>query len=131
MEVRLPTVLPGDEILAEHITALYDLVRRLQVSVAANSGLVMDSGAGGVALGLALAEGFWIRLTSNSGNAFAWTEVIPQSGGTWVDGYRSGTSGSDPARELNGNTSIPALPLIVRAWRAPASHEVLFHLGSC
>jgi hypothetical protein len=131
VEVKLPTVQPGDEILAEHVTALYDLIRRLRITTGENSGLDSDSSNAGIAIGLGDSDGFWVKLTSRSGNDFAWTEQIPQPGGTWVDGPQSGTTTTDPAHELNANTTLPALPVKVWAWRAPASNEVLFSLGAC
>jgi hypothetical protein len=131
VEVKLPTVRPGDEILAEHITAIYDLVRRLQIATGENSELTLDSGDGGNVLNAPTNDGMWVKLTSRSSNAFAWTEQIPQTGGTWVDGYQSGTTTTDSAHEANSNTTLPTLPVIVWAWRAPASNEVTFLLGSC
>jgi hypothetical protein len=131
MEAKLPTVQPGDEILAEHFNAIYDFIRRCQISVGENSGIDMDSGPGGVALALGDNDGFWIKLTSRSGNDFAWTSQIHQGGTTWVDGYESGTTSTNPAHEANANSSIPTLPVKVWARRDPASNEVLFSLGNC
>jgi hypothetical protein len=131
VEVKLPTLKPGDELWDVHFNVIYDAIKRLQLSVGENSGIDLDSNAGGMAIGLGDNDGFWIKLTARSGNSFAWTEQIPQTGGTWVDGYQSGTTGSDPAHEANANTSLPTLPHKVWAWRAPASNEVVFLLGSC
>src|SRR4051812_42800552 len=105
MEVKLPTVHPGDEILAEHIAALYDLVRRCQIMTGENSELTLDSADAGNVLNAPVNDGMWIKLTSRSGNSFAWTEQVPQTGGTWVDGFQSGTTTVDPGHELNSNTS--------------------------
>lgn len=128
---RYPRPQPGDELTTLHFKAIYDALERLELRVANGSGLTLSAGPGGTVIGLAERKGFWIKLTSNSSNAYAWTEQLPQSGGTWVDGYQSGTTSSDPAREVNGLTTPPTLPKIVRAWRGVQSNEVLFGLSTC
>lgn len=131
MILGLPKVEPGDEISADHIAAIYDALQRLQITVSQNCGITMDSGSTGITLGLGINEGFWIKLTSRSSNSFAWTEQIHQAGDTWVDGYQSGTTSTDPAHEVNGNSTLPTLPVKVWAWRVPASNEVTFNIGTC
>jgi hypothetical protein len=131
MPIQLPKVKPDDEILAEHFEGIYRALEKLQISIGQNGSITMDDSGSGIALGMNAREGFWIKLTSNSGAAYAWTEQLAQPSGTWVDGYQSGTTATDPAREINGNASPTSLPLIVWAWRAPQSAEVVFQLGSC
>lgn len=131
MLLELPNPRPGDEIEARHLALLYDALRRVALSVAGNSGLSLDSGDHGTIIGFTGDDGFYIELTANSGGAYAWTEQLADGAGTWVAGYRSGTTSTDPAYEMNGNTSIPSLPQIVHARRLPSSNAVVFQLGSC
>lgn len=132
MNLRIPRVQPGDEFTADRYNALVDGLKRCRLSVAHgnSSGLELDTGAGGNVLSFSRSEWFWIDLTARSGNAYAWSEVIPQAGGSWVSGFRSGTTSVDPAAEINGDTSF-TLPQRVYAWRELASNEVLFQIGAC
>lgn len=127
----LRTVRPGDDIEARHLDDVQKALRWSRIVVGQASGLTMDSCPSGITLGLSVVEDFWIKLTAHSGSAYAWTEQLPEPGGAWSDGFQSGTTSTDAAREASGNASPPSLPVIVRARREPASNEVVFRLGSC
>lgn len=51
---------------------------------------------------------FYAKITGSSGAAYAWTEQIVSGGLTLIDkpGGRSGTTSTNPLRELNGVTGI-------------------------
>lgn len=131
MKLKLDRVSPGDEITTEHFNRLHEALRALQINLAPGANLDVQSTPAGYTVAANPRKGLWIKLTGNSSNAYSWTEQLPQPSGTWADGYRSGTTSADPAHEINGNTSPPSLPLIVWAWRAPQSGEVVFQVGGC
>ena len=60
---------------------------------------------------------FFAKITSGT-QPYAWTEVTPATGGTWAtrSGGRSGTTGTNPAYEFNGNASVAANSIAVM-WR--------------
>ena len=125
--LSLPDIRPGDPMRAEHLLALYAAVRALELTVAAP----LEMAPGGAISLNSQGAGMWIRLTSASGPAFAWTRVFPAAGGGWDDDTLSGTIADDPAVELNGNTAVGTLPLVVRAWRAPTNGQVYYQAGAC
>ncbi len=131
MKLEFPRADPGDEITTLHFKALYAALEQLKINIPGGGGLIITETPKGYAMASDCREGFWAKLTINSSNDYAWIEQIPQSGGAWVDGYSTGTTSTDPAHELNGNTSIPSLPIIVWAWRSATSGEVLFQQGLC
>lgn len=90
-------------------------------------GLTHDPITGTV--GANLNQGFWIYVTAHSSANYTWQEKIAQTGGTWADGPRSGTSGSDPAIDVNGNTAV-TLPSYQWAERSPAG-DVIFQGDAC
>jgi hypothetical protein len=128
--IRLPAPpKPGDQILAGHIAALYEALDDLEVHVVAP--LAKDSEG---TIYFASDPGMWIKLTSRSGTAYAWTEQLAQTGGTWIAGPRTGTTAMDQAYDLNASTTVPTTgptPTIVRAWRDLATSELRFAYGSC
>src|SRR5215469_5221488 len=113
MRLKLPRVKVDDEITTKHFNDLYEALEKLEIDVGPSSNLIIHKGTSGLSMAAAIRRGFWIKLTSNSSNSYAWTEQYAQSGGTWVNGQSSGTTGADPAHEINGNTTIPSLPVIV------------------
>jgi hypothetical protein len=122
---RLPRVAPGQEIQAEHLNALFDLAEGLGLTAEASGGLRITSGPAGRQLALRRRFQGWIRLTSNSGTAYAWTQQLSQASGTWANGALSGTTTSDPAYPANGETTIAA-NTIVWAERVATSNAVVF-----
>lgn len=61
---------------------------------------------------------FFAQVSSPTGMAYPWTEVIPQTGGSWTakPAGRTGTDSLDPGYEFNGSTTVPA-GSIVLMWR--------------
>lgn len=131
MARKLPRVRAGDVLRADDLNALYEALERLRLTVGLGSGLTLAETPGGTTLGWSGRPGMWIKIgSSHTGSAYAWTEQLPATGGTWVVGPASGTSTVDPARELNGNATVPA-NTIVRAWRAPQTLGILFAYDHC
>jgi hypothetical protein len=127
---RFPDIQPGDPFKAEQIEALYKALRELQVYVAPP--LYMPPGQGNMIVLQEQGRGDWIKLVTSQGNAFSWVRQIPQDGGGFQDDQGvSGGINDDPAKEINGQSKVPKLPWIVRAWRDPKSNVVLFQLGQC
>jgi hypothetical protein len=83
---------------------------------------------------IALAErpGWWAKLTSRGAGAnYAWTRQIATASGGWSDDTTlSGTTSSDPAYEVNGNTTL-TLPTRAWAWRDHETSEVRFSMSVC
>lgn len=123
--MKMPRVNPGDDIRAEHVNAIYEAAEGLGLTVDASSGLSLLTGPGGKHLGVSRRFRGWIKLTSNSGTAYAWTQQVAASGGTWTSGGMSGTTSADPAYPANGETTIAA-NTIVWAERAPTSGTIVF-----
>jgi hypothetical protein len=126
---------PGQRLSAKALNALVEEVRRLgQITTAPPLG--HESNGGGVALWADLPARIWIKLTSGgTGGKYAWTRQKPVAGGTWA-AYpgpgQSGTTGTDPAYEVNSNTTVDLSPNpVVRAWREPVTGQLLFQAGSC
>jgi hypothetical protein len=72
-----------------------------------------------------------IKLTSNSGNAYAWTEQYDDGSGNPVDQPASfqGTTTIIPAYEITGLTTVPANTVV---WAEPAADgmSLLFRFAS-
>lgn len=101
MNINIPDPKPGDPLRAEHIKALLELRDRLTVSVAPPLAQAPDG-----TIYLPDGGGFWAKITgAPSSGKHPWLEQIPQTGGTWTDGVRTGTTSTDPAYEANGSTS--------------------------
>lgn len=124
-EFNPPPAKAGEPILAEHIQAILEIRDKLLVEYAPplvrNGDLVYAD----------IRDVFWIKLTgAPSGSAHPWLEQIPDTGGTWVSGYDSGTTTDDPAYEVNSSTTT-LTNLIALAWRDPTSGEVRFIYSEC
>lgn len=96
----------------------------------------MQNDEAGIRFSLGLYMPVWIKLTSalGSGGKYAWTEQIAAVGGTWSDhpSGRTGTTAIDPAYETSGYDGVPLSPNpVVRAWRDPATKNLLFQAGTC
>lgn len=129
MGLKLPRVKAGDLIYAEDYQRLAAAAEKVaNLRVAAPLELIDIPGA--YMLRLSRTPETWIKITgAPSGTAYAWTEQVPQSGGTWADGPRSGTTSVDPAYEANGSTAVPA-NRIVRARRNDGGAWI-FEFGEC
>lgn len=126
---KLPRVKPGDLITAEHINRLFSEAERL-ANIQVAYPLESHSNDGNTTIRVVSQSEAWIKITSAAtGTAYAWTEQIEQSGGTWTNGPRSGTTSSDPAYEANGSTSV-TLNRIVRARKRSVGGWV-FEFGEC
>lgn len=86
---------------------------------------------GSIAIRLSSKRDIFAKITSGT-NPYAWTEVVPAAGGTFVNAGsgNSGTTSSDPAYEQTGNTSVPG-NTIVRMSRAIITNEWIFQFAKC
>ena len=131
---RLPRVRPGDPIAADDINSANEALERLQIT--AGAGIKVYESSQGYAIAADLPVGFWAKIgtgvipTGLTAKAYAWTEQIPQAGGTWADGPRSGTSTDNPAYESTGNTGV-ASGVIVWLHFAPSSTQPYFTYAVC
>lgn len=126
MSRRFPRVAKGQPIEAEHGNAIFEAAESLQLvgipPIMVDGNTIRYDGN---------PPGFWVKLTgAPSSTAHPWQEVVPQTGGTWINGARSGTTSTDPAYELNGSTAT-LTNKYARAWRDPVSNEVRFHYSTC
>lgn len=122
---------PGQALTAKDLNAIKLELIRLGKVIAAPPLHVSDD-ANGFRFDLDGGIGFPIKLTSGgTGGKYAWTEQVPAASGTWTAGPRSGTTSADPAYETNGNTTIAANTIILRAYRARETGELRFERGTC
>lgn len=120
-----PPAKPGGEISAEHIQAILDIRDSLVIDV--QPPLYRD----GNTVYLQELDRFWAKITgAPTGTAHPWLEQIPQTGGTWADGPRSGTATTDPAYEVGGSTAT-LTNKIVEMTREEASGDLRFKFGVC
>lgn len=120
MRTRFPDATKGGPIRAEHIQAIYAALRELEFEVVSPLELIDNT------IMLSGSTGFWIKITgAPSGAKHPWQEVFPQTGGTWTNGPRSGTTSTDSAYELNGSTTT-LTNKYARAWRDTVSGEIRF-----
>lgn len=105
---KIPRVEPGKPILTRSINGIVNAANRLRMLQVAPP-LAMNDGPQGPVIRNDQYEGFWARLTGNSGNAYSYQEVVWQ-GGTTVDvtGGRTGTTSTRPAYEANGVATLAA-----------------------
>ena len=116
--------------LQSYLDALSEWLHANAPNAAPGSGLRVVGSMAGRSFMADRAEIGWIKLTSRSGAAHAWSRVMATAGGGWsVDSSLSGTTSSDPAYEVNGQT--PTLPYYARAWRDTETGEVRFSNGRC
>jgi hypothetical protein len=121
---------PGEILTADHLAHAMGLGERTPPRESGQGyGVSGSFGQSGVAVPR---QEFWILLTGGgTGGAYSWSEQVPDSGGSWVAGGRSGTSSDDPAREVNGNDAL-ATGSTLRAWARRDHDGVLrFELGTC
>lgn len=121
---RFPDATKGGPITAEHVRALREAVRSLDLVLVPP----LYRGPGG-AICLMSKPGFWIKITgAPSGAKHPWVQVFPTSGGAWTNGAASGSTSTDSAYEQNGSTAT-LTNKVVRAWRDHATGEVRFQYG--
>jgi hypothetical protein len=104
---------PGGRITAEDRDEIVDAVlQALKITV--YPPLTMVQNHGGTAIGIRLDSGdgsFWAKITGSAADGtnrwkYAWQEVTPPTAGgygTWVNGSRSGTTTTNPARNTVEN----------------------------
>lgn len=73
--------------------------------------------------------GFWAKLGASTGAAYAWTEQVELSTGTFEDGQQSGTVTALPAYEVNGVAGV-ASGTVVWVWPSDAADGYLFECPS-
>lgn len=116
---------PGDYFSA----SLWDALRKIAQRVAnfrVTAPLVMQSGPGGITVGVELPTGsIWAKITSGA-NPYNWTEQIPKVGGGWKNGLRQGTG----AYEVNNNTAVPTNS-IVRLDLSRGAKSATFVFSKC
>src|SRR4051812_20505996 len=124
----------GEVISARALNEFFAEVARLgKIGVVAPMTMADDSA--GIHFGVALQERWAIKLTgAGPGGDYNWTRQIGATGGGWADhpGGQTGTTGADPAHEMNANATVDLSPNpVVEAWRDPVSGALLFQQGSC
>ena len=122
---------PGEEISAQWLNSLQSLLKSGQIVLAPGCGLELKHTAdGGQEIRAVYTNAIWIKITgAASGTAYPWTQQLEAASGTWTNGTASGTTTTDPAYEINGNTSV-ASGTIVRAWRS-AKGDLRFIGSTC
>jgi hypothetical protein len=130
MKVRLSRVVPGDPFTDGLFNELADAINRSDTEFDSSGWFVYEKHpVTGTVVALQRKVPMMVRLTTSSGNHFAWEEVEPAAGGGYATfGGRSGTTSDDYAAEMNGNTSF-ALPRVVKARRAWG--KLVFQVGLC
>lgn len=92
--------------------ALDELDRLLNMTV--TPPLILDSSGGTYTLTSVVDAGFWARLDSESAGAYAWTEMVETTVGTFAvkSNGRTGTTSSEPAYERNATTGLAANTIV-------------------
>ncbi len=125
---------PGQILSARALNEFFAELERLG-KITPIAPVTMVSDAAGIAFGVEVAEVWNVKLTGGGTDGdYAWTRQIAATGGGWDDhpSGQSGTTGDDPAHELNADEDVNiASQPVVRAWRDPTSRVLLFQLGTC
>lgn len=124
----IPPIKPGDPIRASWLNRL----RRAALDVLdikVEPPLEIVKVAGGLMIRLVWRPRFWIKISGGT-QPYSWVEQMPQSGGAWSPGTRSGTTSLDPAYEQNANAQVP-VGIVVLARRAWGTGAVTFQLAPC
>lgn len=128
---KLPHVSPGSPISAKGWNALCDRAEKLS-KVFFGSGLKGGTTAFGSYVAANLSNVIFATLTAVDGaGRFTWQEIAPTTGGGWENGPRSGSPTSDPAREINGNTTGFTFPTNVILERATGNGALYFEADLC
>ena len=116
MRPKIPHVKPGDHVAAPDFNEIAARLERfLNLRVAENSGLTLDSGPYGHIIGLTQPGPIWAQL-SGSSSPYSFTEVSRTSSNTWATfGNLSGTSN---AYEINNTANLGGK--VVELWRTAA-----------
>jgi hypothetical protein len=122
--IRYPEGKAGDPFTEVHWAAFVQTAQALGIDVASGSGLALANGG----IASTRKQWVWLKLTSVSSGAYAWTRVVRDASG-WSDTAEAGTTSSDPARAVNTLT-LSTFPYYVRARREP-SGEYLFIASTC
>jgi hypothetical protein len=124
----------GQVLSAKALNAFFAELERLG-KIAVIAPVTMVSDAAGVAFGVEVSEVWNVKLTGGgTGGDYDWTRQIGVVGGGWDDhpSGQTGTTGDDPAHEMNDNDVVDLTgDPVVRAWRDPISRVLLFQSGTC
>lgn len=112
---HLQRLKPGQQPSAAEWNRLVDLVSRQGLATGTAFGDIgVAQGAGGIQILDGRDRGHWARIGARgTGAAYAHTHAAPDGDGTFTDlpqtsEYEWGTTTSAPAREINGDTSVPS-----------------------
>lgn len=97
--LTIDRVSPGDPITARCWNVLAEAAEAAQIVLGSGSNIEGSFQAGGTHLRALILKTIFAKLTSQSGDSFAWTEQIgdPANPGDWKDGFYSGTIANNPA----------------------------------
>jgi hypothetical protein len=128
--VRIPPFKPGATLKAEHLNMMIRVANAV-LDLGSDGKTEADVGRNSLSIRLPKCSGMWIKVTAHiSGNAYSWTEGLHDGGTTFLDGYEDDASGSDPALESHGLSTV-TVPSVAWAWRDRLSGELLFEADAC
>lgn len=137
MNLRLPRVKSGQILRDTHINKTSEAVESSQIRIGPNSGIGFSESRTGTSYWVIPKQiEIWAKITghgsSTGGNSgpYSWTEQIPQAGGTWSNGSRSGTLTVQQAYESTKNIAVPTNS-IVRLFYAETSQQWNFTYRKC
>lgn len=119
---RLPRAMPNGELTTEMVNKPSEALEKLQMLAGPGGGIGVHTSPAGTALvDTRRNTAFWARIVGKGSPAttggpipWSWQEVACSANGSWVDGYRKGSSDTTtmgPAYESNNNTAItPGTP---------------------
>jgi len=121
-----PVHKPGDAVRADDVNAQNFEIQRLG-NISGGPGLVTRQAPGGFQVDLVETERIFIKLTGTAtGGAYPWKEVYHATPNTWNDSTRTGTTSSDAAYPLSGDTTLTADGKVWEAVRAATSGVWVF-----
>ena len=126
-----PVYRAGEPLSAKQLNERRDRIERL--GNLRGGGLIgARESAGGGSLAISEPARFFLKLTSvASGTKYAWKEVVPATGGLWVDTGITGSVAADPAYEVNAHADLTVDGAVYEALRAATTGEVLFRVSLC
>lgn len=108
---NLPRPKSGDVLTEETLNAFVEALSRAEGITSGGGGINVRSTAAGTPITHTGPPEHWIRLTADAtGGEYDWVELIPDVGGAWIDGDRTGSatvSPVDPAIEANHTAGLP------------------------
>lgn len=104
MERHIPHVRAGDLITADLFNEVAaQLEKFLNLRVAPNSGLLLETGPFGHSLSLSLPTEIWAKLSGTS-SPYSWTQQMPDASGVWST--FGAAAGTNNAYEINGKSGL-------------------------